>query len=121
MRHALYRIRSFVIVAPYTLCLEFNDGTERTINFEADLAGDLYRPLQNLTMFNQVRLDPEVHTIVWPNGADFDPATLHDWPPPEAIGDQEFFVGMHGVEQSAQQVAVEAAGEFEPHKIAEAA
>jgi hypothetical protein len=40
----------------------------------------LYGPLQELHVFNQVRLDPEVHTLVWPNGADFDPATLHDWP-----------------------------------------
>jgi hypothetical protein len=30
-------------------------------------------------LFNQVRIDPEVHTLVWPNGADFDPAMLHDW------------------------------------------
>jgi hypothetical protein len=26
----------------------------------------------------------EVHTLVWPSGADFDPATLHDWPEHEA-------------------------------------
>jgi hypothetical protein len=33
-----------------------------------------------LRLFEQVALDREVHTLVWPNGADFDPATLHDWP-----------------------------------------
>src|SRR5688500_14743508 len=31
-------------------------------------------------MFNGVALDHEVGTSSWPNGADFDPATLHDWP-----------------------------------------
>jgi len=40
--------------------------------------------LRELDIFNQVKLDPEVHTLVWPNGADFDPATLHDWPLLEA-------------------------------------
>jgi len=24
-------------------------------------------------------LDAEAGTLAWPNGADFDPATLHDW------------------------------------------
>jgi hypothetical protein len=36
--------------------------------------------LRDLDLFNQVKIDPEVHTLVWPNGGDFDPATLHDWP-----------------------------------------
>jgi hypothetical protein len=44
------------------------------------LAGDLFGPLRDLQLFNRVMIDPEVHTLVWPNGADFDPATLHDWP-----------------------------------------
>jgi hypothetical protein len=26
-----------------------------------------------------VKVDSEVHTIVFPNGADFEPAILHDW------------------------------------------
>lgn len=59
--------------------MQFDDATEQTINFQPVLAGELYRPLRDLTLFNQVQLDPEVHTLVWPNDADFDPATLHDW------------------------------------------
>lgn len=60
--------------------MQFCDGAEQLINFQPILAGELYGPLRNLDVFNQVRIDSEVHTLVWPNGADFDPATLHDWP-----------------------------------------
>jgi len=80
MIHPIYRVRSFEIVAAYTLRVQFDDQTEQIINFHPVLAGELYRPLRDLSLFNQVRIDPEVHTLVWPNGADFDPATLHDWP-----------------------------------------
>lgn len=80
MKHAIHRVRSFDHVAPYTLRVRFEDGTEQTINFEAILAGELFGPLRNLEIFNQVRIDSDAHTLVWPNGADFDPATLHDWP-----------------------------------------
>jgi hypothetical protein len=34
-------------------------------------------------LFNQISIDREIGTLVWPNGADFDPATLHDWPTQE--------------------------------------
>ncbi len=76
----LYRVTAFEVVAPYALRVEFDDGTTQTIDFQPVLAGQIYGPLRDLAQFNQVRLDPEVHTLVWPNDADFDPATLHDWP-----------------------------------------
>ena len=77
--HPIYRVVTFEIVAPYTLRVRFDDTSAQTINFEPVLAGELYAPLRDLKLFNQVSIDPEVHTLVWPNGADFDPATLHDW------------------------------------------
>ncbi len=80
MTHPIYRVLAFETVVPYTLRVRFDDETERLIDFRPILAGEIYGPLRDLTIFNQVRLDPEVHTVVWPNGADFDPATLHDWP-----------------------------------------
>jgi hypothetical protein len=80
MNHPIHRVRSFEIVAPYTLRVQFDDNTWQTIDFEPVLAGELYGPLSDPLLFKQVQIDPEVHTLVWPNGADFDPATLHDWP-----------------------------------------
>jgi hypothetical protein len=80
MKHPIYRVQEFEIVAPYTLRVRFDDDTWQAIDFRPVLAGELYEPLRDLELFNQVRIDPEVHTLVWPNGADFDPATLHDWP-----------------------------------------
>lgn len=80
MTHPIYRVRSFEIVGPYTLCVQFDDDTEQVVDLEPVLAGRLFGPLRDQAMFKRVRLDQEVHTLVWPNGADFDPATLHDWP-----------------------------------------
>ena len=80
MKHAVYRVTTFRIVGPYTLTVEFDDGMSRTIHFRPVLEGELYGPLQDRALFEAVRIDPDVRTLVWPNGADFDPATLHDWP-----------------------------------------
>ena len=54
-------------------------GKEQVINFEPILTGEMYGSLRDINKFNQVEIDPEVHTLVWPNGADFDPAILYDW------------------------------------------
>ena len=80
MQHGIYRVQSFDILSPYTLRVRFDDETEQVINFEPVLMGELFGPLRDLKLFNQVQIDREVHTLVWPNGSDFEAATLHDWP-----------------------------------------
>lgn len=79
-KHPLYRVTAFRHVGPTALQVSFDDGSSQTIDFEPVLTGELFGPLRDPEMFLGVKLDPEVHTLVWPNGADFDPATLHDWP-----------------------------------------
>ena len=80
MIHAIHRVTAFEIVADYTLRVRFEDETEQVIDFRPILAGELFGPLWDRAVFNRVRIDPDAHTLVWPNDADLDPATLHDWP-----------------------------------------
>jgi uncharacterized protein YkuJ len=80
MTHPIHRVRSFERQGDHVLRVRFDDDTEQVIDFAPVLRGELFGPLREPALFDQVRVDPEVHTLVWPNGADFDPATLHDWP-----------------------------------------
>lgn len=78
--HELYDVIAFEIVGDYTLQLKFDDGHEQTIDFEPVLYGEVFFPLRDLSIFKQVKLNPDTGTIEWPTGADFDPETLHNWP-----------------------------------------
>lgn len=80
MSHPLYDVVDFKNMGDYRLQVVFDDGTQQLIDFRPVLYGEMYGPLRDLKIFNQVRLDPDVATLVWPNGADFDPWMLHEWP-----------------------------------------
>ena len=78
--HKLFKVTDLKMIGDYTIRVEFNDDTEQVIDFRPVLYGEMWGPLQDLTLFNQVKLDPIAHTLSWPNGADFDPETLRNWP-----------------------------------------
>ena len=80
MSHPLYDVTDFEIVGAYTICVFFDDGSQQLVDFQPVLYGEMYGPLRDLSLFNRVRLDKETATLVWPNQADFDPWTLHEWP-----------------------------------------
>ena len=42
MGHPIHRVQRFEIVGPYTLVLEFDDGTQQRIDFQPVLEGELF-------------------------------------------------------------------------------
>ena len=56
--------------------LTFNDGTQRTLDFEGWLEGPIFEPLKDANYFQRFFL--EGGTIAWPNGADIAPETLYE-------------------------------------------
>ena len=64
-------------VRDYCLRVRFADGMEGEIDLASELDGEMFAPLRDPATFRQVRVHPELHTLVWPNGADFAPEFLY--------------------------------------------
>ena len=62
----------------YVIWLRFNDGAEGEIDLEAELEGEVFGPLKDQRLFQQFRVDAELETIVWENGADLAPEFLYE-------------------------------------------
>jgi hypothetical protein len=65
-------------LADYQLSLRFEDGLEGVIDVSELVSfTGVFAPLQDPGYFAQVRVDVEIGTICWPNGADLDPDVLY--------------------------------------------
>jgi hypothetical protein len=62
----------------YTLLLRFSEGSEGEVDFEQELDGEIFEPLKDISYFKNFTVNQELHTVVWPNGADFAPEFLYE-------------------------------------------
>ena len=62
----------------YRVLLRFDDGTEAIVDLESELWGEMFEPLRDPARFCEFRVDPELRTLVWPNGADLAPEHLYE-------------------------------------------
>jgi hypothetical protein len=60
----------------YVIRLRSNDGTEVEIDLEGELEGEVFGPLREEPLFAKFRVDAELATVVWENGADLAPEFL---------------------------------------------
>lgn len=62
----------------FKLNLQFEDGAWRMADLKKHLAGEVFEPLRDLSFFRTARVNPDVDTVVWDNGADMSPDFLYE-------------------------------------------
>jgi hypothetical protein len=74
-----YRIMAVEHVENYILRLTFNTGEVGVIDLAGDIVGSdgMFTALQDMKFFARVQVDPDLSTVVWPNGVDLDPDRLY--------------------------------------------
>lgn len=65
------------IVREYIVELVFDDLTRGKIDLRPFLGKGIFKDLLDKKVFNQIKVDVELGTICWPNGADIAPDTLY--------------------------------------------
>ena len=64
-------------ISDYIIWLRFSDGVEGEINLRDELWGEMFEPLREPSVFRRFIVHPELHTLVWDNGADLSPEFLY--------------------------------------------
>ncbi len=69
----------------YRLRLRFEDDSERIANLEKHLDGEVFEPLKDRLQFRTARLNSDLDTVVWANGADMSPDFLYEISEPVTV------------------------------------
>jgi hypothetical protein len=72
------KVRKVEPLTDFRLCLTFEDGRARVVDLAPHLDGEVFEPLRNKEYFRTVRVDADLDTIVWDNGADVSPDFLFE-------------------------------------------
>jgi hypothetical protein len=74
----MHWVTSVEYVSGYKLRLSFDDGSVKVVDLAAHLDGEVFEPLKDLRLFKTARLNPDLDTVVWDNGADMAPEFLYE-------------------------------------------
>ena len=72
------RVMEAEYLQDYKILITFNNGVKKIVDLKLDLWGVMFEPLKDKNLFKQFRIDKDICTIVWSNGADFSPDSLYE-------------------------------------------
>lgn len=62
----------------YGLWIRFEDGTEGEANLRCLVGKGVFESWQDTREYRKVRIDPETHTVAWPDGVELCPDSLYE-------------------------------------------
>jgi hypothetical protein len=71
-------VREAKYVDGYRIRLRFNDGAQGIVDLSDCLEGEVFEALKDPEKFKSFRVDADIETIVWDNGADMAPEFLYE-------------------------------------------
>lgn len=74
----MHFVKGMEYLSGYRLLLTFEDGSVRIADLEPHLDGEIFEPLREISYFKAARVNSELDTIVWDNGADMSPDFLYE-------------------------------------------
>ncbi|MCX5682216.1 MAG: DUF2442 domain-containing protein [Planctomycetota bacterium] len=74
----MHAVKNVQYVSGYRLLLTFEDASVRLVDLAPHLEGDIFEPLKDPAYFKRVRVNEDLDTIVWDNGADISPDFLYE-------------------------------------------
>jgi len=74
----MHFVRDANYISDYKLILTFDDGIVKQVDLRSYLRGKIFEPLKNIDYFKTVKVNSDIDTIVWDNGADMSPDFLYE-------------------------------------------
>jgi len=74
----MHFVKKAEYLSDYKVRLSFEDGSVRDVDLEPHLDGEIFEPLRDIAYFKTLRVEPDLDTIVWDNGADMSPDFLYE-------------------------------------------
>jgi hypothetical protein len=84
------RVKAVTPLEKRKVLLEFTDGVRRELDLEPYLRGPIFETIRNdEKAFRSIRVDTQLGTVIWENGADIDPDVLYGTYQPAWMEKQE--------------------------------
>lgn len=74
----MHIVKNVKYIEDYKLAITFENNITKVVDLDGHLDKGIFKPLKNISYFKTVRVDEDLDTIVWDNGADISPDFLYE-------------------------------------------